>query len=219
MNYAEEMLARQMMLWRSICALLPVEPEDEVQAASKKRLAFEEELRAAQSAQSSGEAVGNGRLRGGAPLDEAVRRAVLFALDELRYGTGERELSELGHLRGLMRYSGAAARGAASRAVDAQETDALARALLAESARRSVRGLSDHTGDAAYDTREMLHGAAAADAGAVYAAPLQGEAARPYSTPPAPVWEAYAWNVSAQEISRCFERDSRRYDAAFIRYE
>ncbi len=220
MNYAEEMLARQVMLWRYICASLPMEKEDETQAASQKRLAFEEELCAVQGEQSGSEAGESGRLREDAPLDEAVRRAVLFTVDELRRGMDGRALSAAESTGSMTGYGGEAAlRGGAFRAVDAQEADALMHALAEESVRRSGRRLSGHAEAAVHGAHTAAFGEAAADMGAVYAHSLQGEAANLYGALPASARETYAWNASAQEVSRRFERDSRRYDAAFTRYE
>ena len=195
MNYAEEMLARQMLLWRSICASLPAETENEVQLSSKEALAFEEELRAVQGMRGADSVQEASVSRNTTVLDAIARHAVRAAVDLMRRDTGGHRRLAAENMRGLREYGGDDTWNSDGFHADvAQEADTLMRALAKESERRS--------------TDISLRGAEAAANGAYV--PAFGGAA---------VGETAVYSVSAQEISRRFERDSRRYDAAFTRYE
>ncbi|MBQ2829501.1 MAG: hypothetical protein IJF15_00550 [Oscillospiraceae bacterium] len=220
MNYAEEMLARQQALWRCICALFPAQTEDEVRQKSKDGLFFGEELRAAQELRDTAFVQERGLLHDASVQREAARRAAYAVMGEMQRGAAERDYSTAERARDLMR-SGIAEQlhGGIRRAGDAREMDALMRALSEESAQRSARMMPDGAQGMAGGARAVGFDEAGAGEAAAYFASAYGQAKELYGVPLAMAQEMHTQGVFAQEVSRRFERDSRRYDAAFTRYE
>lgn len=236
MNYAEKMFARQMLLWQRICAALPAETEEEEKLFAKERLSFQEELRSAQKtrrmdsvresdALQSDEALYDSAWESDIPQEEkllydTVRHAVYAAMEEMRRGAGEGGFLAAEKTReAARRGTDKRVRGGTERAVDAWEADALMRALSKESMQRSANVPSRRAANAEHGAHTAAFGESAAGEDSLRFLPAYEETAHLYGVTSAAEWEMRAQGVTAQEVSRRFERDSRRYDAAFIRYE